>query len=257
MSSSPPGRRFAGPAIVTGAGQGLGRAFAHALAGEGVPVAVADLDGGNAERVAAEIRSRGGKAVGLAVDVGDPASTEGMAAAVGEQLGPPAILVNNAAVFSTLAMRPFTEIPIAEWTRVLNVNVTGTFLCARAVVPSMAAEGRGKIVNISSTTVFLGRPNYLHYVTSKAAVIGMTRALASEVGPLGVTVNAIAPGSTETEVERATITRADRERLAATSALKRVQVPEDLIGALLFFASADSDFVTGQTLIVDGGISFN
>ncbi len=251
------GRRFAGPAIVTGAGQGLGRAFAEALAAQGVPVAVADLDAGNAERVAASITGRGGRAIGLAVDVGDQASTERMAAAVHERLGPPAILVNNAAIFSALAMRPFTEILVEEWNRVLDVNVTGPFLCARAVLPAMAERAYGKIVNISSTTVFLGRPNYLHYVTSKAAVIGMTRALASEVGQFGVTVNAIAPGSTETEIERATITRADRERLAATSALKRVQVPGDLLGALLFFTSADSDFVTGQTLVVDGGITFH
>jgi 3-oxoacyl-[acyl-carrier protein] reductase len=254
---SPTGRHFRGPAIVTGGGQGLGRTFAEALAGQGVPVAVADLDGANAERVASHIAGRGGQAIGLEVDVSDAGSVESLAAAVRDQLGLPAILVNNAAVFSTLAMSAFTQISLEEWTRVLNVNVTGPFLCARAVIADMAKQGYGKIVNISSTTVFLGRPNYLHYVTSKAAVIGMTRALASEVGPFGITVNAIAPGSTETEVERATITHADRERLAATSALQRVQVPEDLVGALLFLTSADSDFVTGQTLIVDGGISFN
>lgn len=250
-------RTFRGPAIVTGGGQGLGRAFAQALAAEGVVVAVADLDGERASRVADEIAAAGGGAVGLAVDVADEASAQRMAAEAEERLGPPAILINNAAIFSALAMRPFTEIPVAEWRRVIDVNVTGAFLCSRAVVPAMARHAYGKIVNISSTTVFLGRPHYLHYVTSKAAVIGMTRALASEVGVHGVTVNAIAPGSTETEVERATITRADRERLAATSALKRVQVPADLLGALLFFTSSDSDFVTGQTLIVDGGISFS
>jgi 3-oxoacyl-[acyl-carrier protein] reductase len=250
-------RRFAGPAVVTGAGQGLGRAFAEALAAEGVPVACCDLDAGNAERVAAAITERGGRAAGLGVDVSDEASTLTMASEVADRLGPPAILVNNAAIFSTLAMRGFTEIPLAEWNRVLSVNVTGAFLCARALLPAMREAGAGKIVNISSTTVFLGRPNYLHYVTSKAAVIGLTRAMASEVGVFGVTVNAIAPGSTETEIERATITRADRERLAAQSAMKRVQVPADLLGALLFFTSSDSDFVTGQTLIVDGGISFN
>lgn len=250
-------RTFRGPAIVTGGGQGLGRAFAQALAAEGVAVAVADLSSERASRVADEITVGGGRAVAIAVDVADEASTGQMAAAVWERLGPPAILINNAAIFSALAMRPFTEIPVAEWRRVIDVNVTGTFLCSRAVMPAMARQGYGKIVNLSSTTIFLGRPNYLHYVTSKAAVIGMTRALASEVGVHGVTVNAIAPGSTETEVERATITRADRERLAAASALKRVQVPADLLGALLFFTSSDSDFVTGQTLIVDGGISFN
>lgn len=250
-------RQFPGPAVVTGAGQGLGRAFADALAAEGVPVAVCDLNLENADRVASAIVERGGRAIGVGVDVADEASTEAMAATVAERLGPAAILVNNAAIFSTLAMRPFTEIPLGEWNRVLAVNVTGAFLCARALLPRMREAGRGKIVNISSTTYFLGRPNYLHYVTSKAAVIGLTRALASEVGSFGVTVNAIAPGSTETEIERATITRADRERLAATSALKRVQVPADLLGALLFFTSSESDFVTGQTLVVDGGISFN
>ena len=243
--------------MVTGAGQGLGRAFAAALAAEGVPVAVCDINAESAKRVAGEITEQGGRAIGLRLDVADEQSTAAMARAVTEELGRAAILVNNAAIFSTLAMRNFTEIPLDEWNRVLGVNVTGAFLCARALLPGMRELGAGRIVNISSTTVFLGRPNYLHYVTSKAAVIGLTRAMASEVGSFGVTVNAIAPGSTETEIERATITRADRERLAATSALKRVQVPADLLGALLFFTSSDSDFVTGQTLIVDGGISFN
>lgn len=249
-------RQFPGPAVVTGAGQGLGRAFAEALASEGVAVAVCDLNADNAGRVAGTIAERGGRAIAVGVDVADEASTLAMARTVNDQLGPPAILVNNAAIFSTLAMRPFTEIPFAEWNRVLGVNVSGAFLCARALLPCMREVGAGKIVNISSATVFLGRPNYLHYVTSKAAVIGLTRAMASEVGRMGVTVNAIAPGSTETEIERATITRADRERLAATSAVGRVQVPGDLVGALLFLTSTDSDFVTGQTLIVDGGISF-
>lgn len=249
-------RRFLGVAVVTGAGQGLGRSFTLALASEGVPVAAVDLDVAQAQRVVDEAVNRGGRAIALQADVGDPGSVDAMAQAVRVGLGTPRILVNNAAIFSTLAMRPFTEISVAEWNRVLAVNVTGAFLCARALVPGMAAAGGGKVINISSTTVMLGRPNYLHYVTSKAALIGFTRSLASEVGAHGVTVNAIAPGSTETEIERATITRADRERLASTSAMRRVQVPADLIGTLLFLSSSDSDFVTGQTLIVDGGISF-
>lgn len=242
---------------MTGAGQGIGRVFAKALGAEDVPVVVADLDLLKAERVAAEVIAAGGQALGLQVDVADLGSVEAMARQVEELLGPARILINNAAMFSTLVMRPFTEIPVEEWNRVLWVNVTGAFLCARSLLPGMAAAGGGKIINMSSTTVFLGRPNYLHYVTSKAAMIGFTRALASEVGQHSVTVNAIAPGSTETEVERATISRADRERLAASSALRRVQVATDLVGALLFLASSDSDFVTGQTLVVDGGISFN
>jgi 3-oxoacyl-[acyl-carrier protein] reductase len=250
-------RQFPGTAVITGAGQGIGRAFALALAREGVPVAVADLNLPKAERVAEEIRTAGGRSAAVGVNVADPRSVETMAQQARETLGPPRILVNNAAIFSTLTMRPFTEIPFEEWNQVLAVNVTGAFLCARALLPGMAAAGGGKIVNISSTTVFLGRPNYLHYVTSKAAMIGFTRALASEAGQHGITVNAIAPGSTETEIERATITRADRERLAATSPLRRVQVPSDLVGALLFLTSSDSDFMTGQTLVVDGGISFS
>jgi len=249
-------RAFPGPAVVTGAGQGIGRAFARALAAEGVPVAVADVNLANADRVCAELIDAGGRALSVQVNVADPGSVDAMARAVEERLGPPRILVNNAAIFSTLSMRPFTEIPLDEWNQVLAVNITGAFLCARALVPGMAAAGSGKIVNISSSTVMLGRPNYLHYVTSKAAMIGFTRALASEAGHHGITVNAIAPGSTETEIERKTITRADRERLAASSALRRVQVPSDLIGALLFLTSSDSDFMTGQTLVVDGGISF-
>jgi 3-oxoacyl-[acyl-carrier protein] reductase len=250
-------RQFAGAAVITGAAQGIGRAFALALAAEGVPVALADLNVDKASSVADEVRAAGGEAMAVAVNVADMGSVDAMAQAVRDQLGPARILVNNAAIFSTLAMRPFTEIPVDEWNRVLAVNVSGAFLCARALVPGMAEAGGGKVVNISSSTVFMGRPNYLHYVTSKAALIGFTRALAAEIGPHGVTVNAIAPGSTETEIERATISRADRERLAATSALRRVQVPDDLLGALLFLTSSDSDFVTGQTLVVDGGISFN
>ena len=250
-------RQFLGVAVITGAAQGIGRVFALGLAAEGVPVAVADLDGDGAERVAAEVRAAGGRACALQTDVSDPESVAAMAQTVSSRLGPTGILVNNAAIFSTLAMRPFTEIAPEEWNRVLGVNITGAFLCARALVPQMTERGGGKIVNIASSTVFLGRPNYLHYVTSKAALLGFTRALASEVGVHGITVNAIAPGSTETEIARETITRADRERLAATSALRRVQVPSDLLGALLFLSSSESDFVTGQTLIVDGGISFN
>jgi 3-oxoacyl-[acyl-carrier protein] reductase len=250
-------RDFPGAAVVTGAGQGIGRVLALSLAAESVPVAVVDLDEEGAARVAMEINASGGRACAVRADVSDPDSVDAMAEAVRSRLGPAGILVNNAAIFSTLAMRPFTEIGYTEWNRVLGVNITGAFLCAQALVAQMIERGGGKIVNITSSTIFLGRPNYLHYVTSKAAMLGFTRALAAEVGVHGITVNAIAPGSTETEILRETITREDRERLAATSALGRVQVPADLVGALLFLSSSDSDFVTGQTLIVDGGISFN
>jgi 3-oxoacyl-[acyl-carrier protein] reductase len=246
-----------GPAIVTGGGQGLGRAFCLALGVQGVPTVVADLDAGNAETVAEEIRSAGGEAIAAATDVSDEASAAAMARASVEAFGGIGVLVNNAAIFSTLAMRGFDQIPVDEWRRVLDVNITGAFLSCRAVRPAMVEAGYGKIVNISSGTVWTGRPGYLHYVTSKAALIGLTRSLASELGPHGIRVNAITPGSTRTEVERATITVADREAMAQATALRRVQTPDDLVGTVLFLASAASDFVTGQTVNVDGGFAFH
>ena len=173
------------------------------------------------------------------------------------ELGRPTILVNDAAIFSSLKMRPFTEIPTSEWNAVMAVNVRGAFNCCRAVVPLMADAGYGKIVNISSSTVFLGRPNYLHYVTSKAALIGFTRALANEVGPKGIRVNAITPGSTKTEIPRETITDEQRKVMAAQTALGRVQTADDLVGTVVFLSSPASDFITGQTINVDGGLSFH
>jgi len=243
-------------AIVTGGGQGLGRAFSLALAEHGAAVVVADLRGDNAERVAGEIRAAGGSGVAAQCDVSDEASVTAMVAKA-RDLGRPAILVNDAAIFSSLKMRPFTEIPTSEWDAVMAVNVRGAFNCCRAVVPLMAEGRYGKIVNISSSTVFLGRPNYLHYVTSKAALIGFTRALANEVGPLGIRVNAITPGSTKTEIPRETVTDAQRSAMASQTALRRVQTPDDLIGTLVFLASPASDFITGQTINVDGGLSFH
>jgi 3-oxoacyl-[acyl-carrier protein] reductase len=246
-----------GAAIVTGGGQGLGRAFCLSLAGQRVPVAVADLNAASAESVAREVRDAGGQAAAVTVDVADAASVALMAQQVEAELGVTGVLVNNAAVFSTLSMGPFTEITPEQWNRVLGVNVTGAFLCSRAVAPMMTEARYGKIINVSSATVWTGRPGYLHYVTSKSALIGMTRALAAELGPAGIRVNAITPGSTETEVERATITAEAREQMAAQTALRRVQRPDDLVGTVLFLASTASDFITGQTINVDGGYAFH
>ena len=250
-------RLAAEPVIVTGAGQGLGRAFAHALAAAGATVVVADVREQSAADVATEIVAAGGRAAAGAVDVTDEAAVARMADEVASKYGPPIGLVNNAAIFSTLAMKPYTEISAKEWRQVIDVNLTGVFLCCRAIVPLMAERGYGKVVNISSATVWTGRGGYLHYVSSKMALIGLTRALASEVGPDGVRVNAITPGSTETEVERATITRSARETMAAQTALRRVQTPQDLVGAVVFLCAPESDFITGQTLNVDGGFAFH
>lgn len=246
-----------GPAIVTGGGQGLGRAFCLSLATETTPVVVADIDGAKAESVAKEIRERGGTALAAPVDVADEESVAEMIKKTMDQFGPPVSLVNNAAIFSSLTMGPFTDIELEQWQQVLDVNVTGSFLCCRSVVPVMADAGYGKIVNISSATVWTGRPGYLHYVTSKAALIGFTRALAAEVGEMGIRVNAVTPGSTVTEVPRATIDDAARQAMANQTALRRVQRPDDIIGTIQFLTSPASDFITGQSINVDGGLVYH
>lgn len=239
-------------AVVTGGAQGLGRAFATRLCADGASVVVADRNGPKATAVAQQLAG-----LAVEVDIADQASVAAMARQVLGQFGRVDILVNNASLFSTLQMRPFEEIPVDEWDAVMAVNVRGAFLCTRAVVPAMRAAGYGKVVNISSATVWIGRPNYLHYVTSKAAVIGMTRALATELGPDNITVNAVTPGATQTEIARATVTTEQAQQIVASQAIKRREVPGDLVGAVAFLCSADSDFMTGQTLNVDGGAAFH
>jgi 3-oxoacyl-[acyl-carrier protein] reductase len=237
-------------AIVTGAGQGIGRVFAHALVGAGHRVVIAERDRARAEAVAAEI---GAAALAVETDVGEEASTLRMAAAAERAFGRIDVLVNNAAVFSTLEMRGFEHIPLAEWDEVLRVNTTGPFLCSRAVLPAMRRSGFGRIVHMASAAVTMGRPNYLHYIASKAALVGMARSMARELGPDGITVNAILPGATTTEIPRKTVTAEQKARIIAAQCIPRGQVPEDLVGAMLFLASEAAGFVTGQTLTVDGG----
>ena len=198
--------------------------------------------------MAAEITAAGGRSRALTTDVADPDSVAAMAKAVDSEFGRIDILVNNAAIFSTLEMRPFDQIPLEEWETVLRVNVTGAFLCARAVVGAMRRARFGRIINMASGAVTLGRPNYLHYITSKAALDGMTRSLARELGPHGITVNAILPGATFTEIERKTVSPAQKERIVAMQCIQRPETPDDLVGTILFLASDASAFLTGQAL---------
>ena len=236
-------------AIVTGGARNIGAVYARALAAEGARVVVADvLDGADTARA---IRDAGGQAVAVEVDVSREDDTLRMTETAMDAFGRVDILVNNAAIYLSINRRPFYEISAEEWDRVTAVNIKGVFLCAKAVFPHMRDQGGGKIINISSNTVMAGTPDFLHYIASKSALVGMTRSMARELGTHGINVNAIAPGLVEHEGQTVP-GEISASRVRARS-IQRRQTPEDLTGALLYLASPDSDFVTGQTLVVDGG----
>lgn len=242
--------------IISGAGQGIGRELARQFAAAGAMVVVADLNVEKAERVQNEIAQAGGQSMAACVDVGDEQSLKSMASGTLAKYGRIDVLINNAAIFATLKKRPFSEIPIDEWAKVLHVNITGTFLSVRAVLPAMRAAKWGRIINISSNSVPKGVPNYLHYVTSKSALIGMTNAMARELGPEGITVNCIRPGGVATEVEREVNPTMER-RIAQLSeqCIPRGMVPPDLVGIAMFLSTPASGFITGQTIACDGGMT--
>ena len=193
----------------------------------------------------------------MRTNVADEASVQAMAREAIDAYGRINILVNNAAIFSTIKMRPFWEIPVAEWDELMGVNVRGVWLASKAVVPHMRKQGSGRIVNISSGVVLMGRPNYLHYVASKGAVMSMTRAMAKELGEFGINVNAITPGPVYTEVPRETVTSEQREAMIRAQSIKRAAAPQDLEGTVVFLCSEDAAFITGQTINVDGGLNFH
>jgi len=239
-------------AVVTGAGNGLGRAYALRLAADGARVAVADVDGDAAAATARLIEDAGGTALAVAADVRSEEDVQALAARVRDTLGACAILVNNAGISPNVA---FDDLTFADWRGVMAVNVDGMFLTAKALVPQMREHGSGRIVNITSNTYGLVIGGFAHYTASKGAVIGFTRALATDLGGDGITVNAVAPGLTRTEATEAqwegTTLFAD---MAERQALRRPGVPTDLAGVISFLASEDSGWITGQTLVVDGGL---
>jgi len=231
-------------AIVTGGAQGIGEAIAGALRADGAEVVIADLDPPED---------------GIRADVSSEVDVAAMVEETVARHGGIDILVNNAGLYASLAMRPFEEIPLEEWRQVMDVNVASMFLCCRAVVPLMRERGAGKIVNISSGTPFRGVPFLLHYVTSKGAIVALTRALAKELGKDGIHVNCVAPGFTMSDgvKEHPEVIEKLRDVSVASRTLQRDQVPEDVVGAVVFLCSAQADFITGQTMVIDGGQYFH
>ena len=245
--------------IVTGGAHGIGKAYCQGFAGAGARVVIADIDKPAADAAADEIgKANSSQAFALQVDVSSEEATKRMAARTLERYGRIDVLINNAAVFSVVPMNRgrIETIDPDEWDHLMAVNLRGLFFCCRAVLPAMRAQKSGKIINIASGTVFAGAPGRIHYVTSKAATIGFTRTLAREVGDDIINVNCLAPGNTLSEENPTEQMIKFRESSVGLRALKRIQMPQDVVGAMLFLASPLSDFMTGQTVNVDGGISF-
>ncbi len=241
--------------LVTGAAGGLGRAFAQAFAAAGAQVFAADINTDGVAETAALIADDGGQASAGGVDVTSPEGTVALAQQAADQMGGIDILVNNAAIYAGLERMGFEQIDPEIWDRVMGVNVKGNWLMTRAVAPHMRNTGAGAVVNVASATVMSGSPDWLHYVSSKGAVIAMTRALARELGDDQITVNALAPGFTLTEASLNLIDKAAQYGVTR-GALKRAAGSDDMVGGALFLASPHAAFITGQTLVVDGGRQF-
>jgi 3-oxoacyl-[acyl-carrier protein] reductase len=243
-------------AIVTGGAAGIGRAFSLCLADEGAKVVIADVNANAAKSLAESIRMRSGEAFEVVTDVSQVDDCQRMARETRDRFGSIDILINNAAVYLRVlaAKAPLWEMSPEEWNRVLNVNLTGVFLCCRAVLPQMITQGSGKIINIASAHALIGVANFAHYAASKGGILSLTKALAKETGRFNINVNCLAAGSilSEENAEDPKVI-AFREAAVASRAIQRIGYPKDLLGAVLFLASADSDFVTGQTIVVDGG----
>jgi 3-oxoacyl-[acyl-carrier protein] reductase len=242
-------------AVVTGAAKGLGRRYALALAEGGYGVVTADV--ADTTDVAEEITDGGGAALAVQTDVSDETAVAALAEATLACFERVDVLVNNAAIFTSIAKRPFDEISVSEWDRMFAVNVRGTWLCTRAFAPAMRERGYGKVINVASMTVPSGIPLFAHYVASKGAIVALTRALARELGPWGICVNAISPDYVPHDPDYARQQPEMAHLLASQRCFRRDMVPDDLVGTLLYLAGSASDFVTGQDLWVNGGRLFN
>lgn len=243
-----------GGVIVTGAAQGIGRRLALMLAAEGVDVCIADWNEEGGRAVVAENIEGGGRMIFVRTDVSDEASCANAVAEAEAAFGGVFGVVNNASIFSTLQMRPFWEIPTEEWDRVQSVNLKGVFNMSRVALPPLRKSGAGSIVNIASSTLLFGRQNYAHYVSSKAGVMGLSRAMARELGGFNIRVNTLTPGPTFTEIERKTVTPEQREAMIRQQCLERAGAPDDIAAPIIFLLSSEARWITGQLLNVDGGM---
>ena len=241
--------------IITGAGHGIGRAYARRFADEGACVVVAEIDAPAGERVAAEISAAGKSAWARVTDVTQLESIQGLVSETVKRFGRIDVLLNNAAIYVTqpLTKCNLEDLSLEEWDKVIEVNLKGVFLCCKAVIPVMKGQRSGKIINVASGTFFHGTGNMPHYTTSKGGVVAMTRVLAKQLGPWNINVNCLTPGSTMSEEEITDQVRKRREESSRQRAFQRIEVPDDITGTALFLASSDSDFMTGQLLVVDGG----
>jgi len=241
--------------IITGGGHGLGKAYARRFAEEGAQVVIADIDGAAGKSVAAELSQAGQAAWARSTDVTRYESIEGLMKETLDRFGHIDVLLNNAAIYVTqkLWMGLVEHCPLEEWDRVLEVNLKGVFMCCRAVIPIMKEQKSGKIINIASGTFFNGSSNMPHYTSSKGGVVALTRVMARQLGAWNINVNCMTPGSTMSEEVITDDIEKRRSSSASQRAFKRIEVPDDVTGTALFLASADSDFMTGQLLVVEGG----
>src|ERR1700730_11798878 len=242
--------------IVTGAAQGIGRAYARRFRDEGCRVVLADLNADKGRGVLAELTDAGANAIFCTTDVSSEASCKQMVDEALKAFGHVDVLINNAAIFSTIQMKPFWEMSVAEWDGLMAVNLKGVWLAGKACSAPMREQKSGSIVNISSAAYLLSRPGYAHYMASKAGVLGLTRAMARELGEVGVRGNAVTPGPVGAEIPRANVTPEQKEAMLKMQCLRRHEAPQDLLGVVAFLASDDAGFITGQTINCDGGLAF-